>query len=596
MSAFVDRAGPSERVLAAIRLAAQARFEDAELLLRDSLARRPQDAWALNALGGIALARQDEETAQRLIGAAATMRPDEPEILANLAGIHHRAGRVDEAFICIDRAVERAPGHAGLRRLRAELLLSSSRAAEAADEAQRALELDPDNAPAWVTRGLVAVAQADIPLAIACFREATALDRGCAEAWHNLAELHDREGDLAQACACAERAYLAKPGDPAAIAAFARRLAEDNPDEAQALVKRALALAPDFLPAVELAARLDLARGEERATLAGLAALVRRSNGKDPAALLVLARVLVAAGRFEQGLQSLDQVLLLRPDDPAARTLRSECLFALGRFAEAWAHREKPPRSAIAAVVVPKTMPVGEIVLAARFLPRLAAGRAEALPVRVDPDLAPLLSGLAGIAVGDLDGPEAGPGLLLPEIMEHLRIEATDLGGEGGYLVADPARSALWCEAVAALPGPRIGFLWHRGSSGVGLADMLAALRPIGTPASLALGDLRGELEAEPAVIDAGCRIGGLQDLAAAISAFDAVVAPDSLVAHLAGALGKPAIVLAGTGHHWAWAAKNARALWYPAVEILAQEKAGDWSKVRADLPARLAALLAPAD
>lgn len=595
MTVLLDRPGLSERVSAAIRLAGQAKLDEAELLLREALMRAPNDAWALNALGGIALSRSDAATAFRLIAAAATIRPDEPEILANLAGVHAQLGRSDEALICLDRAVERAPEHAAIRRVRAEFLLSQSRAEEAAAEAQRALELEPDDPAAWVARGLAAIAMGDAAMAFACLREAAALDQGCVEAWHNLAELHARQGESGEALACAERAYLAAPGNPAQIVAFARRLADHDPDEAQALVKRARALAPDFLPAAELAARLALARGEDGTAFADLATLVRRSSGRDPASLLMLARILATAGRFAQALQSVAQVLSLAPDNLEARMLRNECLFALGRFDEAWAQAGDAPRP-VAGVIIPAEMPIGETLLAARFLPRLARGRERPLPVAAHPDVAALLDGLAGISlVGDgLPAPEQC--LLLPEIMAHLRIDAAAIAVDGPYLVPDPDRLETWRRALAALPGPRIGILWHGGSRGIGLAPVLETVRPLGTPVSLAVSDLRHELELDPSVIDGGCRIAGPQDLAAAIAALDAVVVPDSLAAHLAGALGRPAIVFVPAGRHWAWADEAGLSRWYPSIGVLAQAKPGDWTDVRTALPQRTADLLGRKD
>ncbi len=591
MSAALPEVSPSERVRAACRLVTQSRLDDADLLLREALTRQPQDPWALNALGGIALLRQDLEAARRLIGAAATIRPDEPEILANLAGLHSQGGAADEALICLERAVTLAPGHAGIRRQHAELLLSLSRVAEAADEAQRSLELDPDSVGAWVTRGLVAIAQSDPPLAIACFREATQLDEACVAAWHNLAELHARERDTAEALRCAERAYLAAPGSPVQLVAFARQLAESDPERAQGLVRRALALAPADLQAIELAARLDLLRGADRKAFADLAACVRQS-GKDPAALLALARVLGIAGRFAQALQSIEEALAQAPDSKEARALRKECLLSLGRFDAVADGAEALPRE-ITGVVIPATMPVGEIILAARFLPRLAEGRAAALPVVAHPEIAPLLTGLPQICLTCDELETAADGLLLPEIMAHLRVEGVTDGAAVPYLAPDSGRAEAWRRALAALPGPRIGILWHPGRQGIGLSCLIEAARALGTPISLAVGGLREELEAYPDVIDAGAAIAEPQDLLAAIATLDIVVAPDSLAAHLAGALGRPALVFVPAGRHWAWAEREGRGSWYPSVDVLTQAKPGDWSDVVTRLPISLAARLA---
>ena len=357
------------------------------------------------------------------------------------------------------------------------------------------------------------------------------------------------------------------------------------------LALRARALAPEFLPAVELAARLDLVDGEDRKAFSDLAALVRRS-GKDPAALLVLARVLGAAGRFSQALQSIDQALAQSPGSSEARALRRECLFSLGRFAESWDDAVETTQ-AIAAVVIPATMPIGEIILSARFLPGLAEGREAPLPVWAHPEISPLLAGVPGISHAESDRAASPDSLLLPEIMAYLRIEAVTDGACPPYLLPDAARLDAWRQALAILPGPRIGILWHPGQRGVDLLSLVEAVRQFGTPLSLAVGELRHELEAHPDVIDAGLNIAEPQDLLAAIAALDMVVAPDSLAAHLAGALGRPAVVFVPAGRHWAWAEQAGRSLWYPTVDVLTQAKPGDWTDVRARLAPTLAAVLA---
>lgn len=590
MSAAPGRPGHSDRVRVAIRLLAAQKVDEAEIMLREALERRADDPWALNALGGVALLRRDGATALRLISAAATLLPDDPEILANLASLHASAGRSDEAFICIDRAVERAPDHAGLWLRRAELLLAGHRPQEAAADAQRALEIDPDAVQGWLMRGLAAVAQGDRPMAVACFGEVVKLDETCAEAWRNLAELHDWAGETARAVDCAERAYLAAPGDPAGIVAFAVRIGDDDPERAAALAKRALALAPSFLPALELQARLSLVDGDERPALAALAAAARQGTGDKGEALLALARVLASAGRPADALVAAERAAAAGAT--AARALRNGCLFALGRFGEAYDAAGGQPARTVDAVVVPAGMPPGEMIFAARLLPRVAAQAGRVLPLAAHPLIAPLFVGVEGVASIADEPPDAGRALLLAEAMAHCRAEAGDLAMAAPYLRPDPARVDVWRDGLAALPGPRIGFVWHGGGRGVGLAAMLAAIEPSGTPVSLAVGEMREELVAAPHVIDGGRHVATPADLAAAVATLDLVVGPDCLAVHLAGALGRPVVVMLAVANHWIWQADGARAAFYPSAQLLRQTKIGDWSAIASELRWAVAARL----
>jgi hypothetical protein len=65
-------------------------------------------------------------------------------------------------------------------------------------------------------------------------------------------------------------------------------------------------------------------------------------------------------------------------------------------------------------------------------------------------------------------------------------------------------------------------------------------------------------------------------DTAALIATLDIVVTVDSFIAHLAGALGKPACILLKHDADWRWMHGD-RAAWYPRARLMRQRKDGDW-------------------
>jgi hypothetical protein len=69
-----------------------------------------------------------------------------------------------------------------------------------------------------------------------------------------------------------------------------------------------------------------------------------------------------------------------------------------------------------------------------------------------------------------------------------------------------------------------------------------------------------------------------LDDAAAAVSMLDVVLATESTVAHLAGALGKPARVMARFSPDWSWQASGDDTPWYPSVRLFRQPTPGDWA------------------
>lgn len=580
MRAPAATASHATRVRAGLKRLSEGRTDEAEAILREALAARPDDPWVLNGLGGVFLLRRDTAAAERLIGAAARLLPGEPEILANLAALHTGCGRIDDAETCLDEAVRLAPEHAGIRERRAELLLARRRPAEAADEAQLALECDPERPRAWLLRGLCALAASDRPLAIACFEEAVALNEACIEAWHNLAEAHASLGNETIAIDCAERAYLCTPSDPVHIVTLARLVAGSDPDRSAGLLRRALALAPGDLPALELQALTATDNAAARPAFAALAAAARGNGAESGPALLALARALAGAGRFADALLASERAIVLQL--PEARPLRHACLFVLGRFEEAYRDLAEPRRG-IDAVLIPPDMPLGEVVFALRLLPALAARADRELPVLAPAALHPLLAPLAPV-LPEMDQPAASQPLVLAEAMAHLRADAGMLAMPAPYIAVDPGRARLWRDAVAALPGPRIGIVWSAHLAGMGLEDLLAIARPFGTMVSLAMGAVRDELAHAPDVVDAGHRIAGPEDLAAAIAALDLVVAPDCLALHLAGALGRPGIALLPRAPHWIWQEEAGRARFYPSLTACRAKQASDAAASRAEL------------
>ena len=77
-------------------------------------------------------------------------------------------------------------------------------------------------------------------------------------------------------------------------------------------------------------------------------------------------------------------------------------------------------------------------------------------------------------------------------------------------------------------------------------------------------------------IADLGSTFGDWRDTAAAIAALDVVVATDSANAHMAGALGKPCLLLLGKAPCWRWM-KGDRTPWYANTKIFRQERVDEW-------------------
>lgn len=81
-------------------------------------------------------------------------------------------------------------------------------------------------------------------------------------------------------------------------------------------------------------------------------------------------------------------------------------------------------------------------------------------------------------------------------------------------------------------------------------------------------------------IIDCSESLNTLADTAALIESLDVVVTVDTSVAHLAGAMGKPTLLMLAQDADWRWLIDRSDSIWYEHMTLLRQEHEGDWSGV----------------
>ncbi len=170
------------------------------------------------------------------------------------------------------------------------------------------------------------------------------------------------------------------------------------------------------------------------------------------------------------------------------------------------------------------------------------------------------------------------------------------------YLRADSGAAAVWSQRLGVASRPRIGLVWsgrryppinHPRDMTLELlgpilksdADFVCLQTDL-TPAE------RAQLTVVPNVIRFGDDFEDFADTAALIENLDLVIAVDTAVAHLAGAMGKPVWVMNRYASCWRWMQGRADSPWYPSLRLFRQPAAGDWSTVVQDVCARLGAFI----
>ena len=108
---------------------------------------------------------------------------------------------------------------------------------------------------------------------------------------------------------------------------------------------------------------------------------------------------------------------------------------------------------------------------------------------------------------------------------------------------------------------------------------------------SLQVGDHAAELGRTAwgrDVVDLAPQLTDFALTASVIAELDLVVAVDTAVAHLAGALGKPCWVLLPFAPDWRWLLDRSDSPWYPTLRLFRQRSPGDWTDVMARVAASL--------
>lgn len=100
-----------------------------------------------------------------------------------------------------------------------------------------------------------------------------------------------------------------------------------------------------------------------------------------------------------------------------------------------------------------------------------------------------------------------------------------------------------------------------------------------GTFLSLQKGAAQKDLDTYPNVIDAMDHCQDLHDTASLIDYLDLVITTDTVIPHIAGALGKPCWLLECFESEWRWGLDE-KTPWYESVRIFRQTSPGDWAGV----------------
>jgi len=155
---------------------------------------------------------------------------------------------------------------------------------------------------------------------------------------------------------------------------------------------------------------------------------------------------------------------------------------------------------------------------------------------------------------------------------EGFRIGICWQGAKGGEVDIGRSFPVRHFEGIARLPGVRL-FSLQKNAGAEQLHDL---------PGGFNVQSFGDDLDSGP---DA------FVDTAAIMENLDLVIASDTAVAHLAGALGRPVWVALNFVPDWRWLLERTDSPWYPTMKLFRQTERGNWQGVFAAMEAQLGRL-----
>lgn len=478
----------------------------------------------------------------------------------------YHAGCFSEAALLGWELLKQDPGEPAWLKLLALAEHRQGNQAAALVLLKRAIKAEPDGVAQWNDLGNVYSSVGDFQLAEEAYRTALSYDPGCAEAYNNLGVLAGERED-----------YV----------------------EARRLYEKALRLRPKYAEAI-----------------------------------YNLGIALTAVGKYQKAAHRYEQTIALEPAHPRAGFNLALTRLQLGDLAGGWKHWESrwlTPQLAPAWRKYPQPVwrggslagkrillyaeqGMGDTLQFIRYLPMVAA-RGATIVLEVQAPLIrlfqPLYEGWTTHSQGSGHPVILAQAEELPPFDTHCSLMSlpavfnttlNSIPAAAGYLRRGHHPPA---ENTAAL---RVGIVWAGSSTHKrdhARSVPLSIMRPLlelpdihwvslqkGPPA-----DQLAELAVtDPAFLQIEDNTAGFNDYAdtaAAMDALDLVIAVDTSVAHLAGAMGKPVWIL--IEQHlpdWRWMLERKDTPWYRSARLFRQRTAGDWAAVVVTLREELKKLL----
>lgn len=336
-------------------------------------------------------------------------------------------------------------------------------------------------------------------------------------------------------------------------------------------------------------------------------------------------------GRLAEAMESYDEALALVPGHTLARFHRSLALLMRTEFSRAWddyelrlasTDRQLPPcelpvwdgQPGQHGILVYGEQGIGDEIMFASCIPDLLRACTQ-VTITCNAKLGPLFQrSFPAARVLEWEqartlaancGADWKQMIAIGSLPRHFRRERSAFPRQAGYLRADPELVAEYRSRLASLgPGLKVGLSWRGGTDKTRRALRsveLAQLRALFELPDVRFVNLQYDSRATDedlkplvesgVVVDWRDALDDYERTAALVESLDVVVSVCTAVIHLAGALGRPTLIMAPYSPEWRYGIAGSDMPWYPSVHIERQRMPRAWAEVIESVRERLIAL-----
>lgn len=620
-----------EALAFAVRLNAEGRLPQAALVCGRILKVQPNNFDALNLFGVVMCRGGKLAEGAELFRRALRIRPDNALTLDRLGDALYAQRNLDDALAVYRQALACDPNFVVVHCKIGIALQDQNRITEAIAAYREAIRLDPSLPRPYFNLG-IALRRHGKPLEAAiAYARALVLKPDYPEAYLNLGNALmdlDRYAD-AQLAYCHAAAYQPSDNAPPPSPEFRAHAwtnigialrKQGRLDAALEAHRRALQLAPDYAIALNNLGVLLQDRGQYEEALAAHDRAVRI----DPNFGTAHSNRGVAfkeLGMIEQSIAAHRRAVAAEPDHPKIHFNLAAALLMAGNYEEGFAEYEwrwkggvpslkdrnfaKPQWDGSAlgsrTLLLHAEQGFGDSVQFIRFARGIKKQNGKVI-FEVPRTLVGLMQTAAGldevIAAGD-PLPTFDVHLPLMSLPHVFGTRLHTVPSHVPYLTADPRLVAAWQQRLHS-PALKIGVVWagnpkhsHDHQRSIPVEQLVPALTMPGVQLfSLQKEPRPGDRETlagmGETLIDLSPMLHDFNETAAAIMALDLVIAVDTSVGHLAGALGREVWTLLPFALDWRWLMEREDSVWYPTMRLYRQPQPGDWASVIARIQVKL--------